>query len=122
MPAKHRSVINLGRPTVSPTPALGLCTSFSSFPLISLLDQERRSRHAQVQERGQTSMYQNSNVIKAAAAAARTNVTREIRQELKATDPDRSRGTDVESSSIVDGGTCTCPGTAAARTCTTDFN
>lgn len=48
-------------------------------------------------------MYQNSNVIKAAAAAARTNVTREIRQELKATDPDRSRGTDVESSSIVDG-------------------
>ena len=50
-------------------------------------------------------MYQNSNVIKAAAAAARTNVTREIRQELKATDPDRSRGTDVESSSIVDGGT-----------------
>ena len=41
-------------------------------------------------------MYQNSNVIKAAAAAARTNVTREIRQELKATDPDRSRGTDVE--------------------------
>jgi len=48
-------------------------------------------------------MYQNCNVIKAAAAAARTNVTREIRQELKATDPDRSRGTDVESSSIVDG-------------------
>lgn len=50
-------------------------------------------------------MYQKSNVIKAAAAAARTNLTREIRQELKATDPDRSRGTDVESSSIVDGGT-----------------
>ena len=50
-------------------------------------------------------MYQNSNVIKAAAAAARTNVTREIRQELKATDPDRLCGTDVESSSIVDGGT-----------------
>ena len=49
-------------------------------------DQERRSRHAQVQERGRTSMYQISNVIKAAAAAARTNVTREIRLELKATD------------------------------------
>ena len=66
----------------------------------------------------QACMYQNSNVI--TAAATRTNVTREIRQELKATDPDRSRGTDVESSSIVDGGTC--PGTAVAQTCTTDFN
>ena len=69
-------------------------------------------RSAQVQERGQAYIYQNCSVIKA-AAAARTNVTGEIRQELKVSDPDRPRGTGVESSSIAGG---TDPGTAAAQT------
>ncbi|KAF0922009.1 hypothetical protein E2562_021597, partial [Oryza meyeriana var. granulata] len=55
-------------------------------------------------------MYQNSNAI--TAAAARTNVTREIRLGLKAFDPDQSCGADVESSSIVDGGIG--PGAASA--------